>query len=172
MRMLCCKLQCCACIPHSRNSPTFQVASVHYMHEASAGDFWHVRGALPVEPLNAVLREIETWRQPTLMLVGNHDQVSVGGLDHALHPLAAACSAIHILEEPTLYRYAIITSNTLTTGTVRATVTCHLVLQLCSPGLMDACCSGCGCCRSKHACSKMCPEHDPRDCKHAHCRRM
>ncbi|KAL3137671.1 hypothetical protein ABBQ38_004946 [Trebouxia sp. C0009 RCD-2024] len=71
------------------------------------GDFWHVRGALPVEPLNAVLREIETWRQPTLMLVGNHDQVSVGGLDHALHPLAAACSAIHILEEPTLYRDAL-----------------------------------------------------------------
>ncbi|KAL3150757.1 hypothetical protein ABBQ32_000532 [Trebouxia sp. C0010 RCD-2024] len=71
------------------------------------GDFWHVRGALPVEPLNAVLREIETWRQPTLMLVGNHDQVSVGGLDHALHPLAAACSAIQILEEPTLYRDAL-----------------------------------------------------------------
>ena len=62
---------------------------------------------MPVEPLNAVLREIDSWRQPTLMLVGNHDQVSVGGLDHALHPLAAACSAIHILDEPTLYRFAL-----------------------------------------------------------------
>ena len=41
------------------------------------------------------------------MLVGNHDQVSVGGLDHALQPLAAACSAIHILDVPTLYRSAI-----------------------------------------------------------------
>ncbi len=68
------------------------------------GDFWHARGALPVEPLNAILREFESWRQPTLMLVGNHDQVSVGGLDHALQPLAAACSAIHIVDVPILYR--------------------------------------------------------------------
>ncbi|KAL0053768.1 hypothetical protein WJX82_010500 [Trebouxia sp. C0006] len=71
------------------------------------GDFWHARGALPVEPLNAILREFESWRQPTLMLVGNHDQVSVGGLDHALQPLAAACSAIHIVDVPTLYRNAL-----------------------------------------------------------------
>lgn len=71
------------------------------------GDFWHARGALPVEPLNAILEELKTWHQPTLMLVGNHDQVSVGGLDHALEPLAAACSAIHVVEEPTLYRGAL-----------------------------------------------------------------
>lgn len=37
------------------------------------------------------------------MLVGNHDQISVGGLAHALKPLAAACSAIQVLEVPTLY---------------------------------------------------------------------
>ena len=42
------------------------------------------------------------------MLVGNHDQVSVGGLDHALHPLAAACPAIHVLDEPILYRSVLI----------------------------------------------------------------
>lgn len=77
-----------------------------YARPACVGDFWHARGALPVEPLNAILHEFESWRQPTLMLVGNHDQVSVGGLDHALQPLAAACSAIHILDVPTLYRYA------------------------------------------------------------------
>ena len=41
----------------------------------SAGDFWHVRGTLPVNPLNRVLEELREWRQPTLMLVGNHDQV-------------------------------------------------------------------------------------------------
>ena len=40
-----------------------------------AGDFWHARGSLPVEPLNAVLRVLRTWTSPTLMLVGNHDQV-------------------------------------------------------------------------------------------------
>ena len=38
------------------------------------------------------------------MLVGNHDQISVGGLAHALKPLAAACSAIQVLEVPTLYK--------------------------------------------------------------------
>lgn len=40
-----------------------------------AGDFWHVRGMLPVNPLNRVLEEFREWKQPTLMLVGNHDQV-------------------------------------------------------------------------------------------------
>lgn len=28
-----------------------------------------------MEPLNKVLAELRKWRQPTLMLVGNHDQV-------------------------------------------------------------------------------------------------
>lgn len=41
------------------------------------GDFWHARGALPVEPLNQVLRVLRGWTRPTLMLVGNHDQVIV-----------------------------------------------------------------------------------------------
>lgn len=40
-----------------------------------AGDFWHLRGSLPVEPLNAVLRAMDSWKVPMLMLVGNHDQV-------------------------------------------------------------------------------------------------
>ena len=38
------------------------------------GDFWHARGALPVVALNSVLEEFRGWTQPTLMLVGNHDQ--------------------------------------------------------------------------------------------------
>lgn len=42
---------------------------------AFAGDFWHARGLLPVVPLNTVLSEFQHWKQPTLMLVGNHDQV-------------------------------------------------------------------------------------------------
>jgi hypothetical protein len=36
-----------------------------------------VRGSLPVGPLNRVLEEFRQWRQPTLMLVGNHDQVPI-----------------------------------------------------------------------------------------------
>ncbi len=42
---------------------------------APTGDFWHERGVLPVEPLNKVLEEVSHWRRPTIMLVGNHDQV-------------------------------------------------------------------------------------------------
>ena len=52
-----------------------------------AGDFWHVRGSLPVQPLNAVLQEFKSWKQPTLMLVGNHDQAR---LQHAVAHLHAA----------------------------------------------------------------------------------
>lgn len=41
------------------------------------GDWWHIRAALPVEPLNAAIELLSKWTQPTLMLVGNHDQVWV-----------------------------------------------------------------------------------------------
>lgn len=34
-----------------------------------------MRGMLPVNPLNRVLEEFRDWKCPTLMLVGNHDQV-------------------------------------------------------------------------------------------------
>ena len=39
------------------------------------GDWWHVRGALPVGALNAVMEALSTWTQPVIMLPGNHDQV-------------------------------------------------------------------------------------------------
>ena len=41
-----------------------------------AGDFWHARGSLPVEPLNEVVGLLAGWQQPTLMLPGNHGQAS------------------------------------------------------------------------------------------------
>lgn len=41
------------------------------------GDWWHVRGSLLVEQLNAVMRQLNTWdaRVPVVMIPGNHDQV-------------------------------------------------------------------------------------------------
>ena len=39
------------------------------------GDFWHVRGALSVDLLNRVLRALQMWTQPVIMIPGNHDQV-------------------------------------------------------------------------------------------------
>ncbi|KAK9831282.1 hypothetical protein WJX74_010231 [Apatococcus lobatus] len=67
------------------------------------GDFWHLRGSLPVEPLNAVLCAMDSWKVPVLMLVGNHDQVTAGGLSHGLTPLQAANPNIHVFDAPTFY---------------------------------------------------------------------
>jgi DNA repair exonuclease SbcCD nuclease subunit len=44
------------------------------------GDFWHVRGVLNVDLLNRVLRSLEKWTKPVIMIPGNHDQVSAFSL--------------------------------------------------------------------------------------------
>jgi len=72
-----------------------------------AGDFWHVKGPLAVRPLNAVIAELQTWTQPTVMLVGNHDQVLLSGLDHALPPLAAACRSMIMIDQPCIFMDAL-----------------------------------------------------------------
>jgi DNA repair exonuclease SbcCD ATPase subunit len=68
------------------------------------GDFWHHRGKLPVEPLNAAVEVFSSWRCPTIMLTGNHDQVSIGGQLHALNALAAAAprGLVKVVAEPTV----------------------------------------------------------------------
>ena len=52
-----------------------------------------MRGALPVGPLNAVLRELRAWTQPTLMLVGNHDQARAAALPSVIMPRSCTGSA-------------------------------------------------------------------------------
>ena len=37
------------------------------------GDFWHVRGTLSVELLNRVLKELNKWTQPVIMIPGKYD---------------------------------------------------------------------------------------------------
>jgi metallophosphoesterase superfamily enzyme len=39
------------------------------------GDFWHSRGALPVELLNMAILELQSWQCPAIFIPGNHDQV-------------------------------------------------------------------------------------------------
>jgi calcineurin-like phosphoesterase family protein len=39
------------------------------------GDFWHSRGALPVELLNMAILQLQTWKCPAIFIPGNHDQV-------------------------------------------------------------------------------------------------
>ena len=72
------------------------------------GDFWHARGAIPVEPLVDALAEIAKWRVPAVMIPGNHDQVTAGGETHALTPLQAANPEyVRVLSRPTLWRGAL-----------------------------------------------------------------
>lgn len=75
---------------------------------AFLGDFWHARGSIPVRPLNAVLDEMAKWEGiPLLMLVGNHDQVTAGGTEHALEAVAAAATAAgapaHVFDRPAVF---------------------------------------------------------------------
>jgi len=73
------------------------------------GDFWHARGAIPVEPLNEALALMSStkWTAPTIMIPGNHDQVTAGGYSHALTPLAASNANILVFDGPTLYNGAL-----------------------------------------------------------------
>ncbi|KAL3792558.1 hypothetical protein HJC23_005528 [Cyclotella cryptica] len=54
------------------------------------GDFWHHRGFVRVDCLNAVLEAMSHWRVPCIMIPGNHDQINWGGTEHALTPLKNA----------------------------------------------------------------------------------
>jgi len=51
------------------------------------GDFWHHRGFVRVDCLNAVLEAMGKWKVPSIMIPGNHDQIDWRGTDHALTPL-------------------------------------------------------------------------------------
>jgi DNA repair exonuclease SbcCD nuclease subunit len=69
------------------------------------GDFWHERGNIPVQPLSEIMAAFNSWRQPMLMLVGNHDQVTLGGTVHALAPFALSSNErFFVFDEPTLFR--------------------------------------------------------------------
>jgi DNA repair exonuclease SbcCD ATPase subunit len=57
---------------------------------AFLGDFWHQRGTLRVDCLNAVLQELQSWSLPMVMIPGNHDQVTLGGHAHGLTALQNA----------------------------------------------------------------------------------
>ena len=54
------------------------------------GDFFHLRSTLRVDMLNAVLRELGKFKQPMILIPGNHDQTRLSGENHALIPLQYA----------------------------------------------------------------------------------
>mmetsp|Transcript_34442 Transcript_34442/g.82178 ORF Transcript_34442/g.82178 Transcript_34442/m.82178 type:complete len:481 (+) Transcript_34442:53-1495(+) len=66
------------------------------------GDFWHEKGILRIEPLNAVLQALSTWTVPLIALPGNHDQATLDGTAHALVPLALVLPSAYIISQPTV----------------------------------------------------------------------
>lgn len=96
------------------------------------GDFWHHRGTLRVDCLNAVLKALENWRVPMIMIPGNHDQVTLDGHDHGLTPLGNAyrvgtddesVAGPLILSYPTVFRKGLFVPH------IRDTATMESVLQ-------------------------------------------
>jgi DNA repair exonuclease SbcCD nuclease subunit len=76
------------------------------------GDFWHHRGTLRVDCLNAVLEQFQTWEVPMIMIPGNHDQVTLGGHNHGLTPFENSyrvgdVAGPLILSYPTKFRDAL-----------------------------------------------------------------
>ena len=72
------------------------------------GDFWHVRGYLKVDVLNALMAELRRWEGvPVVMIPGNHDQVDYRGLSHALEPLQYSIGDCVVLSEPTVFMGAL-----------------------------------------------------------------
>ena len=67
------------------------------------GDFWDVRGILPVDCVNKILDEFRTWEVPCYMIPGNHDQVTIGGDVHALTVLDLADNPVSVFSKPTVF---------------------------------------------------------------------
>jgi hypothetical protein len=64
--------QSCWCAVSLKKSCNSQLCSFALI---VAGDFWHLRGALRVDVLNAVMAQLAQWTVPVVLLPGNHDQV-------------------------------------------------------------------------------------------------
>ena len=89
------------------------------------GDFWHHRGTLRVDCLNAVLNALRSWTVPMVMIPGNHDQVTLGGDNHGLTPLGNAYRVGNvggplILSVPTVFRNALFVPHVKDTALMKA----------------------------------------------------
>lgn len=93
------------------------------------GDFWHHRGTVRVDCLNAVLNQLSEWEVPMIMIPGNHDQVSLDGIEHGLTPLQNAyriskgsesINGVLIFSHPTKFMNALFVPHTRDVGTMQA----------------------------------------------------
>jgi DNA repair exonuclease SbcCD ATPase subunit len=93
------------------------------------GDFWHHRGTVRVDCLNAVLNALSEWEVPMIMIPGNHDQISLDGVEHGLTPLQNAyrisagsesMNGVLIFSHPTKFMNALFVPHTRDIGTMQA----------------------------------------------------
>lgn len=104
------------------------------------GDWWHVRGSLKVDLVNAMLSQLSNWTQPMIMIPGNHDQASWHtNEDHALRIFHNAyriqkSSGVMVFSYPTVFMNALfvphirspdILRSVLEIATESRTIFCH-----------------------------------------------
>lgn len=107
------------------------------------GDFWHHRGFVRVDCLNAVLELMSKWTVPSIMIPGNHDQVNWAGTEHALTPLKNAyrvsCENTErqypgplILSHPTVLMNALFVPHTRDKSVMKAILTSEEAANSCA----------------------------------------
>jgi DNA repair exonuclease SbcCD ATPase subunit/DNA repair exonuclease SbcCD nuclease subunit len=128
------------CAPSTLNTTLQVLDSVHQTaldNNAGVlflGDFWHHRGTLRVDCLNAVLKAFSRWQVPMIMIPGNHDQVTLGGHDHGLTPLGNAYrvggnKGDDDVAGPLIFSYPTVFRNALFVPHIRDIATMESVLQ-------------------------------------------
>jgi Calcineurin-like phosphoesterase len=77
-----------------RSSPSSSLMTFNDAHNNAycgilfLGDFWHHRQTMRIDCLNTILAKFKsTFTVPMIMIPGNHDQITLGGTNHALTPL-------------------------------------------------------------------------------------
>jgi DNA repair exonuclease SbcCD nuclease subunit len=98
------------------------------------GDFWHHRGTLRVDCLNAVLDHFKTWQVPMILIPGNHDQVTLGGHNHGLTPFENAYR-VGDVAGPLIWSYPTKFRDALFVPHIRDICTMECILQ--SPTAQD-----------------------------------
>lgn len=97
------------------------------------GDFWHHRGTLRVDCLNAILEHFRSWKVPMIMIPGNHDQITLGGHSHSLTPIENSYR-VGDVPGPLIFSYPTKFRNAMFIPHIRDTATMESVLQS-SPAL-------------------------------------
>ena len=107
------------------------------------GDFWHHRGTLRVDCLNAILQSLSKWDIPMIMIPGNHDQITLGGHEHALTPLGNAYfisegPGLLIFSHPTKFQNALFVPHIRNISIMQSILQSQIAKESCRAMLIHA----------------------------------